>query len=329
MKPLVSIVVPIYNVENYVEKCLDSIKNQTLTDIEVLCVDDGSTDSSSKIVKDYCETDERYTYLYKENGGLSAARNFGLPLTNAEYVMFIDSDDFIEPDMVELMYNTAITDNSDIVVCDIYQYFHKRDIKEILHSSFDDKYTYSPKVNKELIGFVKNAAWNKLYRKKLFIENDITYPKGYRYEDMGTTPLLLVNSEKVSFVNKPLYNYLADRTNNITQTYDEKIYHIHDMLAHSIKYFRDNDLFDDYFEELKYLSIINITDSLRKIRYYSDKAFVMKYIDDSFLFIRNNFGSRKCKYNYVFTKNDKIYTSKFLLKLYYNYLRLKKKEVRG
>ena len=116
-KPLVSVLIPVYNVEDYLERCLDSVLNQTLTQIEVICVNDGSTDRSPEILKEYQENDSRIVIVNKQNGGLPSARNAGIEKARGEYVGFVDSDDYVQPNMFEKLYKTAKAEKSDVVIC--------------------------------------------------------------------------------------------------------------------------------------------------------------------------------------------------------------------
>jgi len=324
--PKASIIVPIYNVYDYLDKCLDSLVNQTEKDIEIICVNDGSTDNSQEIINKYSSLDERVTSLIKENGGLSDARNHGLVHAESEYVMFIDSDDFCELDMVEECLKALEDHQADMVVFDVNEYFSKTDVRKTNNLPFDQDKIYSLKNNPEILAFCNNAAWNKMYKKSLFTDNDILYPFGYRHQDLGTTPLLILKCEKVIFLNKPLYNYLADRTNNLTTTYDKKIYHICDMVKHVCDYYKYVNEFENYYEELKYLSTINTLYSLKKVRFYTDRDFVFKFIDDAFELLERYFPDyKKFKYNPLHEKVDKLYFNKNLLKMYVTYNLIKKK----
>ena len=126
---LVSIIVPVYNVEKYLERCLDSLINQTLKDIEIILVDDGSTDDSGNICDKYAKKDKRIKVIHKENGGLSDARNIGLSIANGRYLQFVDSDDFIHKQMIEILYNTIINNNADISICDFDKVYENTKIK--------------------------------------------------------------------------------------------------------------------------------------------------------------------------------------------------------
>ena len=151
--PKVSVIVPVYNVEKYIEKCLNSLVNQTLKDIEIIIVNDGSKDNSDKIIKIYQEKYDNIIYLTKKNGGLSDARNYGIPYAKGEYIAFLDSDDYVENDIYEKMYNKAKENNSDYVECDfIWEYPNK--------SIIDKGEEYTGK--HEMLQKIRVVAWNKL-----------------------------------------------------------------------------------------------------------------------------------------------------------------------
>lgn len=320
----VSVIVAIYNIENYLNKCLESLRLQTFLDYEVLCVNDGSKDNSKKIIEEYCKKDERFILIDKENGGLSDARNEGMKHAKGEYVMFVDGDDFVEPNFIEEAYNHINYYGLDIVVFDYNQYYLADNKKELIHLPFEEGKTYSLKENKDLLCKIGNSAWNKIYRLSLFKDNNIEYPKGYIQEDLGTTPKLLLMAKRIGFINKPLYNYLIDRPNNISQERNEKIYHIFDMCDSFLSFYKEKGVYKEYYDELECLSLINIIWTLKKLAYYKDKKFVNKFIDDTFDYINKNFSDfSNCKYSLYTYKEDRIYLNKILLKIYLAYKRLR------
>ncbi len=212
MNELISIIIPVYNVEKYLKECLDSVINQSYTNIEILLIDDGSTDSSSKICKEYCKIDNRIKYYKKKNGGLSSARNYGIKKSTGKYLSFIDSDDIISNNMIQILYNELKKNNCDISVCkykifsDSFIYKESNYNKEIIEQEniiinlmIDDKIT--------------SHSCNKLYDKNLFNNNQ--YVVGKKYEDIGTTYKLLLSSKRVVYIDKELYGYRY-RNNSIT-----------------------------------------------------------------------------------------------------------------
>ena len=204
--PLISIIVPAYNVEKYIKACLDSIIAQTYSNFEVIVINDGSTDQTEKILNEY-ESNSKIRIFSQKNGGLSAARNHGLKLVNGELVCFIDSDDSVKSDYLEKLAAPFFEDSDvDITVCGYQEKFENTEINHVLKSQ---KIT-GRKATEDLL--IKQQdfdvlAWNKLYRKKLFSDNHIEYPVGQIHEDNLTTYKLFSHAQKVFYISDVLYIY--------------------------------------------------------------------------------------------------------------------------
>ena len=204
--PLISIIVPAYNVEKYIKTCLDSLINQTYSNFEIIVINDGSTDQTEKILNEY-ESNPKIRIFSQKNGGLSAARNQGLTLANGELVCFIDSDDSVKSDYLEKLAAPFFEDsNIDITVCGYQEKFENSEINHVLKSQ---KIT-GAQATKDLL--IKQQdfnilAWNKLYRKKLFSNNHIEYPAGQIHEDNLTTYKLFSHAQKVFYISDVLYIY--------------------------------------------------------------------------------------------------------------------------
>lgn len=239
----VSIIVPAYNVEDYIQKCLESLVNQTLQEIEIIVVNDGSTDQTkSRIEKFMLAYPEKIKYLEKVNGGLSSARNYGLPSANGKYIGFVDSDDYIESDMFEKMYQKAEEENSDMVECDfIWEYENKQKI--------DTGKIYSNK--KEAFLYARVVAWNKLIRRETLEKANIKFPEGLRYEDTEFFYKLLPSLNKISFVKKPLVHYIQ-RSNSIANTQNERVQEIFTIWDNVIKFYKEKGLYEEYKEVIEY-----------------------------------------------------------------------------
>ncbi|MBR0351181.1 MAG: glycosyltransferase [Clostridia bacterium] len=283
--PKVSIIVPVYNVEKYLEKCLDSLINQTLEDIEVIIVNDGSTDNSEKIIKKYMEANpNKFVYLTKENGGLSDARNFGIPYAKGEYIAFLDSDDYVEENMYKDMYELAIKDNSDMVECDfIWEYPNKQkiDVGEI----YNGKHEMAQKV--------RVVAWNKLIKKEILEKAKIEFPKGYRYEDLEFTYKLIPYLEKVSFLKKPCVHYIQ-RSNSISNTQNERTKEIFDILDHIVSFYKEKGIYKEYETELEYTyARIILCSSLLRICKIKDKQVRKKLLYLTWNNLNNKFPNWK------------------------------------
>lgn len=205
--PIISVIVPVYNVEKYLSKCIDSIINQSLTDIEIILVNDGSTDGSGLICDKYALKDSRIKVLHKSNGGLSDARNKGIEVATGEYIGFIDSDDWISKNMFEKLYNISKINNADIVQSNYIESYNE-DIS--IDKNINEEISiYSPMEMLEQLYTEKSiktvVVWNKLYRRELF--KDIRFPKGKIHEDEFTTYKLIHKSRTVADINLPLYYY--------------------------------------------------------------------------------------------------------------------------
>lgn len=250
----VSIIVPIYKVEKYLKRCLESLVSQTFQEIEIICVNDGSPDQSQKIVDEYVE---KYPHLVKgylkENGGLSDARNYGLNLASGDYVAFIDSDDWVEPEMIEKMYRAAREQEADLVICDFVMDWETEE-KESLYISG---------IRQESTDFMRNvllsgpSAWNKLYKKDLFLKTDIRYPKGLWYEDLATTLRLIMNTNKIAHVKEAFVHYIQ-REGSIMATLNEKVLDIYKVLELIEDYYKSNGYYDQYKDEIEFLYVEHV-----------------------------------------------------------------------
>lgn len=215
----ISIIVPIYNVEKYIAKCLESVKKQTLTDFECLLIDDGTKDNSIEVAKEVTRDDNRFIYFHKENGGLSDARNYGIKRAKGEYVFFLDSDDYIREDLLEKAYVMAKKHDSDITCFDImYVYEDRTDINTVNMKEVD-----SFKDNKELI-YINHSANNKIFRRS-FLEGK-SFIKGIWYEDMATVPVWVGKANNVSYVNEALYFYVQ-RSGSISHSEDPRVFDVY------------------------------------------------------------------------------------------------------
>lgn len=220
MDDLISVIVPVYNAEFYLRQCIDSIIKQTYTNLEIVLVNDGSTDNSGKICDEYKEIDSRIKVIHKMNGGVSSARNAGLDVctSGGDYIAFVDSDDWIESDMFEKLYNEIKRVNGDIVVCGYY--IDKQDqtyIKKLEKGIFvgNDNVLKKCFYNKNF----PNAVWCKLYNKNIF--NEVRFPEGKLYEDMLIILDVLEKTSVVSIIPEAFYHY-SQRLNSIM---NEKTYH--------------------------------------------------------------------------------------------------------
>lgn len=226
MNKLITVIVPIYNVKKYLSNCVESLIGQTYNNLEIILVNDGSTDNSGKIIDKYAQKDKRIKVIHKQNGGVSSARNEGLKIATGDYITFVDSDDFINIKTYEILYNLLKKYNSDIVMCEAVKVYENDEGKIIapklkIHN-IKEEVINSCKAIKLMImdGNVGNFACTKLFKKELF--QNILFPEGKVYEDAGTIYKVVHNANKIVYTNQKLYNYFYGRVGAITSSFSEK-----------------------------------------------------------------------------------------------------------
>ena len=255
--PKVSVVVPIYNVEKYLEKCVNSLLAQTLEDIEIILVNDGSTDNSGNLAKEFAnQNPDKVKYYEKENGGLADARNFGMQYAQGEYIAFLDSDDYIDKDAYQEMYKKAVEENSDFVECDFIWEYPKK-------SKIDQREYFFGK--KEMLINIRVVAWNKLIKREIITSHNLEFPKGLRYEDVEFTYKLVPYLNRTSYVDKPFVHYIQ-RDNSISNNQNERNAEIFTVLDNVLQYYRENKFYNEYCEELEYIyTRYSLCSSLKRI----------------------------------------------------------------
>lgn len=217
-KVKISVIIPVYNVEKYLKRCLDSVVNQTYKNLEIILIDDGCTDGSGNICDEYAAKDKRIIVIHKENGGLSNARNKGLDICTGEYISFIDSDDWIEKDFYEYVFNNV--KNSDLLIFDYY-ITNGKNSKRIKYKNIEFEISKEKCLMELTKAEIQSYAWNKVYKVNLF--DDIRFPKGRNYEDQAIMHLIVEKSTKIKYCNKAFYNYYQNQ-NGITHTVNYKNY---------------------------------------------------------------------------------------------------------
>lgn len=238
MLPLISVVVPIYQVKKYLSKCIDSIIGQTYENIEIILVDDGSTDGSGELCDEYREKDSRVIVFHKENGGLSSARNVGIDHAHGEYIAFIDSDDWVDPRYLEVLYNIIVDEQCEIAQCahwDVWSEglaYSDQESKSIIFSPKELAYAYHSIGLWQII-----LAWNKLYKTDLF--KNIRYPEGKIHEDEYISYKVCWKASRIAVTYMKLY-YYRHRENSIkTQKYSYKRLDVHDAYKERAKFYED------------------------------------------------------------------------------------------
>ncbi|WP_022772777.1 glycosyltransferase family 2 protein [Butyrivibrio sp. AE2015] len=242
---MISIIVPVYNVENYARKCIESLISQTYKDIEIILVDDGSTDSSGAICDEYAQKDNRIKVIHKENGGLSDARNAGLDIASGDYIGFVDSDDYIDEHMYGHLYDILVDNNADMSVCDFLEVSDTDDAKDAQSESkieiIEDKDVY------KLVTSFNTAditAWNKLYKRDIF--SDYRFEKGRLHEDQWAIPYVVSKCNRIVKSSAKLYYYVT-RNDSISKTRlsPKRMWDLLDALSNSCGFFKDKRLYDE------------------------------------------------------------------------------------
>lgn len=291
----ISIIVPIYNAEKYLNKCIESLINQTKKELEFILINDGSTDNSEKIIKSY--KDKRIKYFKNENQGIGKTRNFGIEKATGKYIMFVDSDDYIDKNMAKLMFDKAFSNSLDMVVCDYYKVINNENIEEKLPSFKQTTLKNSP----NLLCDINLSPWNKIYKTSLIKDNNIKFVENLKYEDAPFVIEALDKANKVGKVNKCL-NYYVIHGNSETTVRDKRVFDILKIIDKIRKYFKDK-----YYikESLDKLTVRIITNYTIQQRVQKDKKIGMQFIEESFKYLKREIPDYK---------NNKYYQNRSLLK---------------
>lgn len=318
---LVSIIVPIYNVESYLSECIESLLNQSYTNLEIILVNDGSTDSSGELCEKYKEKDKRICVIHKENGGLSDARNAGLLQAKGEYVIFIDSDDYVNLSMVEKLYIACQEQQADIGVCYFERIYDGQKPQSINDDKTPQRQLYAGRdvVKKIYQGEGESIAfnaWNKIYKKELFLNHNILYPVGRIHEDMYTTFQLLCLAPTVVILPEALYYYrIRNSSIMTTKLTSKKCIDCLDSYICAIEYYssvKDNDLLylglNAFFREAVFLYRTS-TRSLEK----KEKMVCKQYLKEKYTAYWNRYhkNMKRAYVKYMFYKGFGIWLKLF------------------
>ena len=276
IQPKISVIIPCYNVEKYLCKCLDSVVNQTLKDIEIICVNDGSTDGTQKILEEYSKKDDRISLINKPNGGLSSARNAGMEKVHGEYLAFLDSDDWVDLNFYEKLYNAAKLENADSAIGKTFLYWDKNKVEKI---SWIDVYVHN--LNKNIIDTIADkrfviytsVVWNKIYRTELIKNNGLRFIEGGYIEDL------------------PFTFALAMRVNKFVLVPDTALYYRQ----------RDNSIMANLTRGVQFFDVVKAFDNCEK---YLQKVELDSKIKKSYKNILDNFRIKNL-YFYYFTAPKK------------------------
>lgn len=308
-----SIIVPVYGVEKYIDKCLNSLVKQSLKEIEIIVVNDGTKDNSQKIIDKYVKKypDKIKSYI-KENGGQGSARNYGLKKATGEYIGYVDSDDFVEKDMYKKLYNKAKENNYDIVVCGNYN------VSEDYQNKNIDTFINNYNTDLENIFFGKMAVWNKIYKRDILIKNKLEFKEKVWYEDLAFTLKAIMNSNTFAFIDEPLYDYLIREGSTMNNSNVQRNLEILDAFNDILSYIKHNKK-EEYFSKIEFLAIdhIYISAIVRVLKAEADDKVKRETINKLIDYINTNFPNYKNnKYINTLSKNRKIIYKLINIKMY-------------
>ena len=345
-QPQVSIIVPVYNVENYIERCLNSLVNQTFKDIEIITINDGSTDKSLELINKYVKEDIRVSVIDLGDEGVSYCRNLGVEKANGKYIMFVDSDDWIDSNMIEAMYKKAEENKLDLVMCSYIREFKDHSKEKIFNLPEEIIYKEDKVKNellRKLVGPIKEelsnpemldalgTVWGKLYRTDILKENKIKFVD---LKEIGSAEDTLFNIftfnylSKVMFLNKPMYHYWRDNPKSVTSQYNPKLKEQRKVFFKYISDFIKENNFGQVFKEalnnrictsVLGLGLIECSKN-NKISRINKIKNIKKIINEEY--IRNAYKNLELKYFsihwrifYFFIKNKMSFCSYLMLSI--------------
>lgn len=314
----VSIIVPVYNTEKYLRRCLDSLVNQTIEDIEIIVINDCSPDNSKEILKEYEKKykDKIKVFHNKTNKGIGYNRNYAIKKATGEYIGFVDSDDWVNETMYDKLYKKAKEDSLDLVLCNFHKMLEKEnDLEEIASSEISYFKNTNLKQTPNLLLDVELAPWNKLYKKELIKE--IAFPENLKYEDTIFVLKAMARSKKIGMVDEKL-NYYLVRSKSETTVMNKKVYDILKVSKMMIDELKSHDYYNDVKDYVEAMTIRNLFRYTLQQRYQKDKKIANEFIDDVFTFLNEEFPS--WKQNKIWKKRNilkrMVEQSKLLTKLY-------------
>ena len=302
---LISIIIPIFNTEKYLSKTINSILSQSYKNIEVILVDDGSDDNSLSICKEYAKKDNRIVVIHNENSGVSKTRNIGLEQAKGDFISFVDSDDYIEKNMIEELYNLHLKTNSDITMCSIIR--ENQNGKEFEKIIYPNKTISQKKIIENTINDnIRDYLWNKLYKKDLF--DEIEFPKGKIYEDVLTLYRLYSKANHLTSTDDVLYHYVNRENSIVNSSSGRKAQSLYD--AYTKKLIDIESFYPEFASLCRYQRIIH------EINYFIELSKEEK-IDYTNLKEKINNLKNDCIFNHKYTVKQKI---KYILMVYFTQL---------
>ena len=289
----VSIVLPVYNVEKYLRQCLDSIFAQTLEEIEVVAVNDGSTDGSLTVLNEYQEKySQKMRVFTTENHGVSHARNYGVERAVGEYVMFVDSDDFIREDMCEILYQKASADGNDLVCCGRYNIYSDVDMQDSTQAlEVPLEQNFQLKDRKFELTKISPFPWDKLFKRELFEQHK--FVEDLRFEDLLFIYTVSSQCKSIGYVKDCLYYYRRSNMSSFLNTFNEATFDLFRSYDHLVSFYKERGIFEDYKEEIEYICIRHVF--FRFLNMFSPEDYKNSYkeknayINKAFSWLNENF----------------------------------------
>lgn len=305
----ISIIVPIYNAEKYLNKCLDSLINQSKEELEFILVNDGSTDSTEEIIKSY--KDKRIKYFKNKNQGIGKTRNFGIEKATSKYIMFLDSDDYLEENACEELFNKVSSEKLDLAICDYYKLYEDGRKEDEKLPSFENT---TLKETPNLLLDINLAPWNKIYSRELITKNNIRFVENLKYEDAPFVAECLDKAKKIGKVDLMLNAYII-HGNSETTVRDERIFDILKIIEMIRNYFSKKEYMTEVINQLIVRIVTNYT---IQQRVQKNKKTGMRFIDEAFAYLEKyvpDYKNNKYYKNRSFLKRT-IEKNKYLSKIY-------------
>jgi glycosyltransferase involved in cell wall biosynthesis len=305
--PKVSVIIPFYNVEDYIEDCLKSVLTQTLKDIEVILINDASTDGTRSIAQKYADKDKRIKILdVKTRNGQGYARNRGIEIAKGEYIGFVDSDDFVEKDMFQILYNKAVQTDSDITMCQVREYddMNGEYISSDYYAlaclgTFEDN-VFSAEDTKDCLLDINVALWNKIYKREYLLGTGEKFPEGFIYEDLPFFFGTYLPAKRLSIVWKSLYNYRINRKNSTMQQFNNKILDRPPMVSLTFEKIKKVPYFEEIKQKVQGWMIDDLFHRyvLMKEPYHKEFFFLMKRVFENLQIENPEDNYWKCLYHF-------------------------------
>ena len=276
----VSVIAAVYNVEKYLDKCVNSILCQTLSDIELILINDGSTDGSQQIIDSWMQKTDKIQCVQCQNGGAAKARNAGLSLAKGKYIGYVDSDDFVDADMYEIMYQKAEKENAEIVECNLRHTYESSEDVEVMEQLF---------TKSELLTFGRYVVWNKIYKREWLLEHQAFFPEGVIYEDVAFVADLVPYISSYAYVDIAPVHYVQ-RNSSVNHSTDLRTLDILKVMDYIFIFYQKNNFFKMYQKELEYLTTrIILCSSFSRICKMSHRASRRHALQENYAYLEQHF----------------------------------------